>query len=103
MPLKSLGVIAIPKGLNSDFDHAAFDPKTRRVFVAHTACDCLEVIDHDRQIHIATLPGCPGIAGAVPTTGKSLRPIGPRPDGAAILKRRGIGRWKGKPPAEFDA
>jgi hypothetical protein len=32
MPLKRLGVIAIPNGLNSDFDHAAFDPKARRVF-----------------------------------------------------------------------
>ncbi|HEX9213064.1 MAG TPA: hypothetical protein VF901_21360 [Bradyrhizobium sp.] len=72
MPLKSLGVIAIPKGLNSDFDHAAFDPKTRRVFIAHTACDCLEVIDHDRQTHIATLPGFPGVAGAVADDGQVL-------------------------------
>lgn len=32
MLLKRLGAIAIPNGLNSDFDHAAFDPKTRRVF-----------------------------------------------------------------------
>lgn len=44
MPLKTLGVIAIPNGLNSDFDHAAFDPKTRRVFIAHTARDRLYVI-----------------------------------------------------------
>lgn len=113
MPLKSLGVIAIPNGLNSDFDHAAFDPKTRRVFIAHTACDCLEVIDHDRRAHIATLPGFPGVAGAVADDGqvlttnrgaatitwldaatyeiKGVFPSGPRPNGAAILKRRGIG------------
>lgn len=112
MPLKSLGVIAIPNGLNGDFDHAAFDPKTRRVFIAHTACDCLEVIDHDRQAHIATLPGFPGVAGAVADDGqvlttnrgaatitwldaatyeiKGVFPSGPRPNGAAILKRRGI-------------
>lgn len=44
MPLKSLGFIPVPNGLNSDFDHAAFDPKTRRVFIAHTVRDCLEVI-----------------------------------------------------------
>ncbi|MCK1419445.1 hypothetical protein IVB14_04285 [Bradyrhizobium sp. 180] len=44
MPLKSLGFIPVPNGLNSDFDDAAFDPKTRGVFIAHTAPDCLEVI-----------------------------------------------------------
>jgi len=36
MSLKTLTVIEIPNGQNSDFDHAAFDPKTRRVFIAHT-------------------------------------------------------------------
>lgn len=59
MPLKTIGVIAIPNGLNSDFDHAAFDPRTRRVFIAHTGRDCLEVIDHDAKNHIATLRGFP--------------------------------------------
>jgi hypothetical protein len=113
MPLKTLGVITIPDGLNSDFDHAAFDPKTRRVFIAHTARDCLEVIDHDAGKHIATLPRFPGVAGAVADDGdilttnraaatitrldaatfeiKSVFPSGPRPNGAAIVKRRGLG------------
>jgi len=68
-PLRELGVIRIPNGENSEFDHAAFDPKTRRVFVAHTACDCIEVIDHDTQKHVATLPGFPGVAGAVADDG----------------------------------
>ena len=54
--MKKLGVIEIPNGLDSEFDHAAFDPRTRRVFIAHTARDCIEVIDHDAQKHIATLP-----------------------------------------------
>ncbi|MET3299012.1 YncE family protein [Bradyrhizobium diazoefficiens] len=113
MPLKTLGVIAIPNGQNSDFDHAAFDPKSRRVFIAHTARDCVEVIDFDRQAHIATLPGFPAVAGAVADDGevlttnrgaatitwldaktydiKGVFPSGPRPNGAAILKRRGLG------------
>src|SRR3954449_1398350 len=72
MLLKALGVIAIPNGLNSDFDHAAFDPRTRRVFIAHTARDCVEVIDHDAGRHIATLPGFPGVAGAVADDGQIL-------------------------------
>jgi hypothetical protein len=113
MSLKTIGVIPIPNGLNSDFDHAAFDPTTRRVFIAHTARDCIEVIDHDRQQHIATLAGFPAVAGAVADAGdvlttnrgaatiswldarsydvKGVFPSGPRPNGAAIVRRAGIG------------
>ena len=72
MPLKKLGIIEIPNAANSEFDHAAFDPKTRRVFIAHTARDCIEVIDHDAQRHIATLPGFGGVAGAVADDGEVL-------------------------------
>ena len=111
--MKNLGVIEIPNALNSEFDHAAFDPRTRRVFIAHTARDCIEVIDHDTQKHIATLPGFPGVAGAVADDGeilttnrggatitwldaatykiKAVYPSGPRPNGAAIVKRMGVG------------
>jgi hypothetical protein len=111
--LRDIGIIRIPNGENSEFDHAAFDPKTRRVFIAHTARDCIEVIDHDAQKHIATLPGFPGVAGAVADDGdilttnrgaatitwldaatyktKAVFPSGPRPNGAAIVKNRGVG------------
>src|SRR5262249_40058714 len=71
-PLRELGIIKIPNGENSEFDHAAFDSRTRRVFIAHTARDCIEVIDHDAQKHIATLPGFPGVAGAVADDGEIL-------------------------------
>jgi DNA-binding beta-propeller fold protein YncE len=113
VPLKTWGLITIPNGLDSDFDHAAFDPKTRRVFIAHTARDCLEVIDHDSQQHIATLPNFPGVAGAVADDGEVLAtnrgaatitwldaatyevegvfPSRPRPNGAAIVKRKRLG------------
>jgi hypothetical protein len=111
--MKSLGVIEIPNASNSEFDHAAFDPRTRRVFIAHTARDCIEVIDHDVGKHIATVPGFPGVAGAVADGGeilatnrgaasvawldgstyetKAIFRCGPRPNGAAIIKRSGLG------------
>ena len=111
--MKKLGVIEIPNGLDSEFDHAEFDPRTRRVFIAHTARDCIEVIDHDAQRHVATLPGFPGVAGAVADDGeilatnrgsasvawfdgssyesKAVFKCGPRPNGAAILRRAGVG------------
>src|SRR6266436_6637511 len=72
MALRTIGTIAIPGGVGSDFDHAAFDTKSRRVFIAHTARDCVEVIDHDAGRHVATLPGFPGVAGAVADDGQIL-------------------------------
>ena len=113
MPLKSLGVIKIPGATGSAFDHAAFDPKTRRVFIAHTARNVVEVIDHDAGKHEATLPGFPGVAGAVADDGeilvtnrgsaslawldaasfetKAVFKTGARPNGAAIVKHLSLG------------
>jgi YVTN family beta-propeller protein len=72
MSLKTIGTIAIPGAAGSAFDHAAFDAKSRRVFIAHTARGCIEVIDHDAGRHLATLPGFPGAAGAVADDGQIL-------------------------------
>jgi hypothetical protein len=72
MSLTTVGMIAIPNGRGSAFDHAAFDVKTRRVFIAHTARDCIEVIDHDAGKHLATLAGFPGAAGAVIDAGQVI-------------------------------
>ncbi len=113
MPLKIIGTIAIPNAVGSEFDHAAFDAKSRRVFIAHTARDCIEVIDHDAGRHLATLPGFPGVAGAVADDGQILATnrgsasvawldavtlethaafkCGARPNGAVIVARSGLG------------
>jgi YVTN family beta-propeller protein len=113
MPLKTVGTIAIPRATGSEFDHAAFDARSRRVFIAHTARDCLEVIDHDSGRHLATVPGFPGVAGAVADDGQILvtnrgsasvalldagtletratYKTGARPNGAVIVARSGLG------------
>ena len=65
MPLTSVGIIEIPGAAGLPFDHGAFDPKTRRVFVAHTGCNCVEVIDHDSHRHVGTLHNFPEAAGVV--------------------------------------
>ena len=112
MSLKTIGTIAIPEATGSEFDHAAFDAKSRRVFIAHTARNCIEVIDHDAGRHIATLPGFPGVAGAVADDGQILATnrgsasvalldavtletravfkTGGRPNGAAIVARSSL-------------
>jgi hypothetical protein len=113
MPRRTVGVIEIPGAAGSAFDHGVFDPETRRVFIAHTARDCIEVLDHDAQKHLATLPGFVGAAGAVADDGeilvtnrgaaslvwldaatletKAVFKTGPRPNGAAIVSRMALG------------
>ena len=113
MSLKTIGTIAIPNAAGSEFDHAAFDAKSRRVFIAHTARDCIEVIDHDAGKHLATLPGFSRAAGAVADDGQILVTnrgsasialldadtletratwkTGGRPNGAVIVARSGLG------------
>jgi hypothetical protein len=113
MSLKPVRVIEIPGATGSAFDHGVFDAKSRRVFIAHTARSTIEVIDHDAGRHIATLPGFPGAAGAVADDGevlvtnrgsaslawldastlqtKAVFDTGPRPNGAAIVKRLSLG------------
>ena len=83
MPLKAAGVINMPNAAGSAFDHGAFDPKTRRIFVAHTARDCVEVIDHDAQKHIATLPGFSGVASTSPSS--TTAPATPENPGSAAM------------------
>jgi DNA-binding beta-propeller fold protein YncE len=70
--LTARGIIEIPDAPDTSFDHGAFDPKSRRVFIAHTSRDCLDVIDHDTSRHIATLPGFPEAAGVVAHDGNVL-------------------------------
>lgn len=75
LSLRTAGTIEIPDAAGREFDHAAFDPATRRIFVAHTGRDRIEVIDHDAGKHIATLPGFPQAAGVVADDGASISTI----------------------------
>ena len=112
MSLRTVGMIDIPDAAGSEFDHAAFDPATRRIFVAHTGRDRIEVIDHDAGKHIATLPGFPEAAGVVADDGavlvtnrgaaslawldahslktQAVFKTGPRPNGVAIVPQQGL-------------
>jgi hypothetical protein len=72
MPLNAVGVIDIPDSTGTLFDYGAFEPRSRRVFVAHTARDGIEVIDHDTNHHLATLHGFSEAAGVVADEGQVL-------------------------------
>src|SRR5258708_38851557 len=107
MSLMAAGTIEILDSLGSSFDHGALDPEPRRVFIAHTARDNLEVVDADANQHVATLRGFPGAAGVVADKGnvlvtnrgsaslawvdartletRAVLDTGPRPNGVAIV------------------
>lgn len=112
MSLKTIGTIEIPASAGSAFDHGAFDAKSRRIFVAHTGRDCVEVIDHDTCKHITTLSGFPEAAGVVADDGtvlvtnrgaaslacidalsletRAVFKTGPRPNGVALVPQQGL-------------
>jgi hypothetical protein len=107
MSLVAAGTIEIPDSLGTSFDHGAFEPESRRVFIAHTARDCLEVVDADTSRHVATLEGFPEAAGVVADKGcvlvtnrgsaslawvdartldtRTVLDTGPRPNGVAFV------------------
>lgn len=110
MSLKNVDLIEVPGSADTLFDHGAFEPGSRRVFVAHTARDRIEVLDHDTSQHFATLKGFPGAAGVVADEGqvlitnrgaaslawvdarslqtRAVYDTGPRPNGVALVPHR---------------
>jgi hypothetical protein len=103
MALTTAGTIEITDSSDTAFDHGAFEPESRRVFIAHIARDRLEVVDADTNRHVA-FPAAAGVVadkGNVLVTnrgGASLAWVdahtlktrkvlstGPRPNGVAIV------------------
>ena len=64
--LRYLGFVDLPAHAKAGgFDHAAVHEPTGRIYVAHTANDAVDVIDIDARRHIDSVPGLPGVAGAL--------------------------------------
>jgi len=105
--LQLRGYIDIPPRAPSEFDHGDVLLTSGRVFVAHTAANSVEILDGERLMHVAAVPGCAEGSGLLcaqeadlvfaaargagkllvidPTAGAGLREIGvgPRPNGLA--------------------
>jgi len=64
--LRHTGTIALPPHTGTGgFDHAAVHGRTGHVYVAHTANDAVDVIDPAAGKHMFSIPGLPGVAGAL--------------------------------------
>jgi len=96
------------------FDHAAVHLRTRRLYVAHTINDALDVVDIDSDRYLYSIPGLTGIAGALVSeernlvftsnrgedtisifspedkTGATKIKVGIRPNGLAFDPQRGL-------------
>jgi hypothetical protein len=93
MSLIVAATIEIPSSRGSAFDHGAFESETRRVFIAHTARNCLEVVDVDTSLHVATLSGFPEAAGVVAGEGCVLSRTAAAPAWPGLMRTR----WKSGP------
>jgi DNA-binding beta-propeller fold protein YncE len=59
------GFIPIPPGPKSGFDHADVYRGERRMYVAHTVADRIEVLDCEARTYLRALPDLPGVAGVL--------------------------------------
>jgi DNA-binding beta-propeller fold protein YncE len=66
MALKLDGYIDLPAHVGpGGLDHAAIHERTRRLYVAHTANDAVDVIDCARDVFLRSIEGLRGVAGVL--------------------------------------
>jgi DNA-binding beta-propeller fold protein YncE len=63
--LTRVGFIAIPAGAEPGFDHADVYRAGRRMYVAHTGADRIDVLDCETPRYLRALPDLPGVAGVL--------------------------------------
>jgi hypothetical protein len=66
MSLRRTDFIRIPPGAKPGFDHADIFADGRRMYVAHTGADRIEVLDCETRTYLRALPAeLPGVAGVL--------------------------------------
>ena len=73
MTLSRLGWISIPAGNKPGFDHADTYRADRRMYVAHTGADRVDVLDCRARTFLRSLPELPGVAGVLIDEEHALR------------------------------
>jgi hypothetical protein len=65
LSLARVGFIAIPPAAKPGFDHADVHCGSRRMYVAHTGADRIDVLDCEAHTYLRALPDLPGVAGVL--------------------------------------
>src|SRR6266568_2193798 len=63
--LARVGFIPIPPGAKPGFDHADVYRAGRRMYVAHTGADRIDVLDCATRTYLRALSDLPGVAGVL--------------------------------------
>jgi DNA-binding beta-propeller fold protein YncE len=63
--LTRVGFIAIPPGAEPGFDHADVYRPSRRMYLAHTGADRVDVLDCAQHTVLRSIPDLPGVAGVL--------------------------------------
>jgi DNA-binding beta-propeller fold protein YncE len=63
--LVRVGFVAVPPGAEQGFDHADVHRPGRRMYVAHTGADRVDVLDCERRTFLRSLFDLPGVAGVL--------------------------------------
>ena len=73
MTLVRTGFVPIPPGATPGFDHADVFPSGRRLYVAHTGADRIDVLDCASRTYLRALPeSLPGVAGVLIDSAQDL-------------------------------
>jgi DNA-binding beta-propeller fold protein YncE len=70
--LERVGFVAIPPGAKPGFDHADVYRSGRRLYVAHTGADRVDVLDCEQRAFLRSLLDLPGVAGVLVNEGHDL-------------------------------
>jgi DNA-binding beta-propeller fold protein YncE len=65
MSLERVGFVFVPAGEKAGFDHADVYRPGRRMYVAHTGADRVDVIDCRTRTFLRSIPELPGVAGVL--------------------------------------
>ena len=65
MSLSQVGFVPLPPGAKPGFDHADTYRAGRRMYVAHTGADRVEVLDCEARAYLRSLNRLPGVAGVL--------------------------------------
>ena len=65
MSLVRAGFVPVPHGAKPGFDHADVYRSGRRLYVAHTGADRVDVLDCAERKFLRSLPDLPGVAGVL--------------------------------------
>jgi serine/threonine-protein kinase len=65
MTLSHVGFVAVPRGGKPGFDHADVYRPGRRMYVAHTGADRVDVLDCRTHTFLRSLSDLPGVAGVL--------------------------------------